>query len=233
MARWVGVCPGKLGVVAIGPYELTVQELVAVRAADRLGGSYVLLRDGEGRLLLHPLDRVSIGVGRSPENQLVVDWDAEVSRAHARLELAGGRWSVVDDGLSRNGTFVGEERVRSRRLLSPGDVVRVGRTAIVLRAPVDGLGETLTATDTASAVQLSPAERRVLEALCRPCLVDPSGPLAPASNPEIAEVLVLSIAGVKTHLRSLFDKFDIEDLPQNRKRAELARRAIALGIVRG
>lgn len=218
--------------MAIGPYELTVQELVAVRAADRQGGAYVLLRDGTGRLLITPLAGSAVGIGRAPDNELVVDWDAEVSRAHARLELAGGRWSVVDDGLSRNGTFVGETRVVGRRPLSPGDVVRVGRTALVLRAPVDGLGETLTATDTATAVQLSPAERRVLDALCAPCLDDPTSPRPPASNPEIAEVLVLSIAGVKTHLRSLFDKFGIEELPQNRKRAELARRAIALGIVR-
>lgn len=218
--------------MAIGPYELTVQELVAVRAADRLGGAYLVLRSGDGRLMLQPLSGPSVRIGRSPENELVLDWDAEVSRAHARLEHAGGRWSVVDDGLSRNGTFVGEERVVSRRLLHPGDVVRVGRTPLVLRGPVDQLGETLTSTDTASAIHLSPAERRVLEALCQPCLEDPSSPRPPASNPEIAEVLVLSVAGVKTHLRSLFDKFGIDDLPQNRKRAELARRAIALGIVR-
>lgn len=218
--------------MAIGPYELTVQELVAVRAADRLGGAHLVLRDGDGRLVVHPLGSSATRVGRAPDNDLIVDWDAEVSRAHARLELGGGRWSVVDDGLSRNGTYVGEERVTGRRVLSPGDVVRIGRTAMVLRAPVDGLGETLTATDTAAAVQLSPAERRVLEALCRPSLADPVSPRPPASNPEIAEELVLSVAGVKTHLRSLFDKFDIEDLPQNRKRAELARRAIALGIVR-
>lgn len=218
--------------MAIGPYELTVRELVAVRAADRLGGAYLLLRDGDGRLVLHPLDRPVVRLGRAPDNELVIDWDAEISRAHARLEQGGGRWSVVDDGLSRNGTYVGEARVLNRRLLSPGDVVRMGRTALVLRGPVDQLGETLTSTDTAAAIQLSPAERRVLEALCRPCLTNPSTPLPPASNPEIAEELVLSIAGVKTHLRSLFDKFDIEDLPQNRKRAELARRAIALGLVR-
>lgn len=218
--------------MAIGPYELTVQELVAVRAADRRGGAYVVLRSGDGRLLLHGLQQSAVRIGRAPGNDLVVDWDAEVSRAHARLELVGGRWSVVDDGLSRNGTYVGEERVVNRRLLVPGDVVRIGRTAIVLRAPVDALGETLTATDAAGAVQLSPAERRVLDALCRPCLDAGPAPRPPASNPEIAEELVLSVAGVKTHLRSLFDKFDVEGLPQNRKRAELARRAIALGIVR-
>jgi DNA-binding NarL/FixJ family response regulator len=36
---------------------------------------------------------------------------------------------------------------------------------------------------------------------------------------------------VKTHIRALFAKLDVEDLPQNRKRAELARRAIEAGLV--
>ena len=36
---------------------------------------------------------------------------------------------------------------------------------------------------------------------------------------------------VKTHLRTLFHKFHIEDLPQNQKRAKLVERAFALGIV--
>ncbi len=218
--------------MAIGPYELTGQEQGAVRAADGQGGAYLLLRDGTGRLVLHPLAGHAVRIGRAPDNELVIDWDAEVSRAHARLELGGGRWSVVDDGLSRNGTYVGETRIQGRKVLASGDIVRVGRTPLVLRAAVDPLGETLTAADRGDAVQLSPAERRVLEALCQPCLADPSSPRPPASNPEIAEALVLSVAGVKTHLRALFDKFGIEDLPQNRKRAELARRAITLGIVR-
>ena len=52
-----------------------------------------------------------------------------------------------------------------------------------------------------------------------------------ASNREIAAELVLTVAGVKTHLRALFDKLSISDLPQNRKRAELARRALAIGLV--
>jgi hypothetical protein len=36
---------------------------------------------------------------------------------------------------------------------------------------------------------------------------------------------------VKTHLRVLFHKFGIEDLPQNQKRARLAEIALELGLV--
>jgi hypothetical protein len=220
------------GGVGFGPYELTVRELVAVRAAERVGGPFVLLRDAEAALVLQPLEGEQLRIGRAPDNHLILDWDGEVSRAHARLERVGGRWAVVDDGLSRNGTYVGTERVHGRRVLSNGDVVRIGQTSLVARGIVDALGETITSADTASAIALSPAELRVLAALCAPCVRDPAGPIAPASNPEIAEELVLSVAGVKTHMRALFAKFDVEELPQNRKRAELARRAMALGLVR-
>ena len=82
----------------------------------------------------------------------------------------------------------------------------------------------------ASLVRLTAAERRVLVALCQPLLG--SGAVGPPySNREIGELLSLSPGGVKTHIRALFAKLEIEDLPQNRKRAELARRAIATGIV--
>jgi hypothetical protein len=39
------------------------------------------------------------------------------------------------------------------------------------------------------------------------------------------------VDAVKTHLRTLFAKFGIEALPQNQKRVELVRRALASGLV--
>lgn len=216
--------------MAVGPYELTVRELVALRSVDRLGTPHLLLRDGGGELVLHALTGPAVRIGRAPESDVVVDWDPEVSRAHARFEDVGGRWSVVDDGLSRNGTWIGADRVTGRRLLTGGEVVRVGQTALVFRAPRDGASETIQSVDRATAVQLTPAEQRVLAALCRPCLADPGAPVSPATNQEIADALVLSIPGVKTHMRALFAKFDVDALPQNRKRSELARRAITTGL---
>ena len=41
----------------------------------------------------------------------------------------------------------------------------------------------------------------------------------------------MSVDTVKSHLQVLFDRFGIGELPQNRKRAELARRAIECGAV--
>jgi hypothetical protein len=77
---------------------------------------------------------------------------------------------------------------------------------------------------------LSSTQRLILTALCRPYKQDT--PYAtPASNLQIAAEVFLSVDAVKTHLRTLFQKFHIEDLPQNQKRTKLVERAFALGIV--
>lgn len=55
----------------------------------------------------------------------------------------------------------------------------------------------------------------------------------PATNQEIAEQVFLSVDAVKAHLRTLYRKFAIEDLPHNRKRARLVELAIAAGYVGG
>ena len=71
----------------------------------------------------------------------------------------------------------------------------------------------------------------MLVALCRP-LLDPRGEAATAqSNGEIAAELTISVEAVRSHMKQLFRLFEVPDLPQNRKRAELARRAIASGVV--
>ena len=78
--------------------------------------------------------------------------------------------------------------------------------------------------------QLTPAQKRVLEALCRPYKETEFA--TPATNQAIAEELFLSVDAVKAHLRALFTAFAIEDLPQNQKRSVLAMRAMQLGLVR-
>ena len=59
---------------------------------------------------------------------------------------------------------------------------------------------------------------------------DPYAP--PAANRDLAEALCLSEARVKARLGSLFVRFEVGGLPQNRKRAELAARAVRMGVVR-
>jgi len=70
----------------------------------------------------------------------------------------------------------------------------------------------------------------VLIALCRP-YQDERAYATPSTNQQIADELVLSLDAVKTHLRILFHKVGIDDLPQNRKRARLVEMALGHGLV--
>jgi pSer/pThr/pTyr-binding forkhead associated (FHA) protein len=194
--------------------------------AERRGTAFVLYRDGDGRqriVVLGPELR-ALSIGRGAASEIPLTWDAEVSRAHALLERVGDAWTVVDDGLSRNGTYVDGERIRGRRRLQDGDVLAVGSTVL---SYLDPSGRAVLATEPTRAAArplLSPAQQRVLDALCRPCLASPVA--APASTREIAEELTIGTETVKTHLHALYELFGIGDVPQYRKRAELVRRAL-------
>jgi predicted component of type VI protein secretion system len=212
-------------------HSLSPSERAALANAEREGAAFLAYRDGFGDLRLVPLEPFArLTIGRTADNDVVIEGDPQVSRVHAVVERIGGGWALQDDGLSRNGSFVNGSRAQGLRRLADDDVLRVGETSILFRCPAPAADESTVATSTASAAGVTDAERKVLVALCRP-LLDPATAAAPASNREIAGELVLSLSGVKSHLRSLSAKLAVADLPQNRKRAELARRAIETGLV--
>jgi pSer/pThr/pTyr-binding forkhead associated (FHA) protein len=200
--------------------------------AERAQEPFLIYRDGDGHQVIHMLSSGAprITVGRRPDNEIALTWDGEVSRVHAELERVGGEWVVVDDGMSRNGTFVNGERTPARRRLHNGDRVVVGETAILYRAPDDGAWRSTVSVPTGHAgIPVTPAQRAVLVGLCRPLKL--SAYAAPASNREIAEGLHLSVDAVKAHLRVLFDRFGLDELPQNQKRARLAALALVEKLV--
>jgi len=202
---------------------------MAVVELQRRGVPFLVASDSADRqriYVLEPHDGV-LWIGRGAACDISVDWDASTSRCHAELRRLPECWAIIDDGLSRNGTYVDGARICGRRRLRDGDVVRVGSCELTFRPAGGSADGTLPAESLAAAPALTPMQRRVLTALCRP-LHAAEGPTSPASNAEIAAELVLSIATVKTHIRALFAAFGVEDLPHNRKRmrlAELARRA--------
>jgi pSer/pThr/pTyr-binding forkhead associated (FHA) protein len=170
-------------------------------------------------------------VGRGEAASLRLDWDEEVSALHAQIEVVGGECTLLDDGLSRNGSFVGAERVHGRRRLRDGDVLRFGRTMVLYRRPGGEAPEaTVVASEVPAAATISPGQRRVLIALCRP-FKDGSAFATPPTNQEIADELHLSVDAVKTHMRALFQKLEVEGLPQNQKRVAVAERALQSGAV--
>ncbi|WP_227999368.1 FHA domain-containing protein [Nocardia australiensis] len=177
-------------------------------------------------------DQQRVTIGRSSQADLALRWDAEVSRLHAAIEYLGTQWTIVDDGLSRNGTFVNGERLVGRRRLMAGDRIRVG-TSLVSFHDFGRVVDDATRTSAAAIPtlrSLTETQRAVLIALCRP-YKNGAGFATPASNQQIADELFLSVDAIKTHLRALFAKFGVESLPQNRKRVRLAGLAMQSGLI--
>jgi FHA domain-containing protein len=211
-------------------HRSTPAELKERLEAERRGLPFLLFFDGAGQQVLHELAGEPVTVGRGADCDVGLAWDREVSRLHAQLERVGGQWVLVDDGLSRNGSFVNGERVVGRRRLRDGDRLCFGDTPVVYRAgAAAGGSSTIGVSAGPSAVQLTPTQRQILVALCRP--VRDSAFATPATNRDIAEELSLSVDAVKAHLRVLFERFGLDDLPQNEKRARLAATALLQGVV--
>jgi hypothetical protein len=205
-------------------------ELKARIEAERGGLPFIVFRDAKGDQQIMQLTDSELTVGRREENDVALSWDIEVSRLHAELHRVKGDWTIADDGLSRNGTFLNGERIRGRHRLRDGDRLCFGETVVVYRSPAESESQsTLAVSGSKPEVQLSETQRKVLAALCRP--VSDSAFATPATNRAIADQLFLSIDAVKAHLRVLFERFGLEDLPQNQKRASLAATVLLHGII--
>jgi pSer/pThr/pTyr-binding forkhead associated (FHA) protein len=207
-------------------------QLKEIIAAERTGSPFLVWRTdgGEQRLLLLELDRWRVTIGRDPGADVSLTWDREVSRAHALLERIGQGWTLVDDGLSRHGSYVNGVGVPGRRRLVDRDRLVFGSTEILYRETADtGPDPTASVVISMSKLELSPMQRKVAIALCRP--VRDSDGAIPATNRQIADEVYLSVDAVKAHLRVLFERYGLSDLPQNEKRARLALTLLASGAL--
>jgi pSer/pThr/pTyr-binding forkhead associated (FHA) protein len=200
--------------------------------AESSGRPFLLFKDGDGRqqLFVFASGSSSASVGRRPSSDLVLDWDDQVSRLHARFERAEDAWVLVDEGLSSNGTFVNHERLNGRRRLNDGDTLRFGRTTVTFRSPEPEPSSAAGAANAPTAVALSTTQRRVLVALCRPCQTG-SGHATPATDQQVAEELFLSVNEVTAHLRVLYAKLEIEGPSEAAMRAGLVNRAFSAGLL--
>ena len=199
-----------------------------------MGVAFLVYRDADGKQCIASPDgdeQERITIGRDPHADVSLGSDGEVSGIHAEVERTGSAWAIVDDGLSRNGTYLNGERVHGRRRLRDGDMLRVGKTIIAFRCPgINHTDTTMPSGTQVTVASLSETQRRVLNALCRP-FKDAAGFATPATNQQIATEMYLSIDAVKTHMRVLFRKFGVEELPQNQKRARLVELAFQSGLI--
>jgi FHA domain len=210
------------------------RELKALIEAERTGLPFVQWRDaaGEQHILMLPGDRPRLRIGRREGSDVPLAWDQEVSREHALLEPLGEDWTLVDDGLSRNGSYVNGSQIHGRHRLHDGDRLTFGNTRVTYRQPTaeKGSESTARAAEAPSTIPFSETQRKVLIALCRPRFESSSA--IPATNPQVASEVFLSVDAVKGHLRVLFDRFGLGELPQNEKRSRLVEIVLSSGILR-
>jgi pSer/pThr/pTyr-binding forkhead associated (FHA) protein len=99
----------------------------AASSVERLApGRYLAVEDGE-QLVMVPLDKPVMRLGRSPTADLHLD-DASVSRRHALLITEHDGIHLVDDR-SLNGVEVNGERI-TRTALRDGDKIAIGRVRL-------------------------------------------------------------------------------------------------------
>jgi pSer/pThr/pTyr-binding forkhead associated (FHA) protein len=208
----------------------------------------VIYRDADGEPVLHALRASPVTIGRSSSADICLSWDARVSRMHARLELVGDDpatdWTVVDDGSSRNGSYVNGERIQGRAHLREGDGLSLGRTLLVFRVAAGAAddagphpaaqstqgGMTMFGLPSVTRASLSDSQYRVLLALAGPA-GDAGAPLQAATDEEIAGRLFLNIETVRAHLQLLFERFGVAELPPEERRTGLVERARAQGLL--
>jgi DNA-binding winged helix-turn-helix (wHTH) protein len=97
-------------------------------AASGRGRRRAVVLWGERKFLLAEGENV---LGRDDDLAVTVDWPG-VSRHHARIVLRGGT-ATLEDLQSKNGTFVGDDRLTGPRALSDGETFRLGRLLLLFR----------------------------------------------------------------------------------------------------
>jgi hypothetical protein len=217
----------------LGPHAASPAELRERLAAERRGVPFLVYRDGDDRQVVVELApvRPRLTIGRGGGSDIALAWDREVSRLHAEFTRLGGEWTISDDGLSQNGTYVNELRLSGRRRLLDGDLVRVGRTSMTFRAPPMGTGVlTLLPGELSAATALSEQQHQVLRELCRPLARDATA--APASDAAIADALGIPLEVAANEVLGLLAAFGLDDLPdQGEARTEAAQAALSSGLV--
>ncbi|HEX7678867.1 MAG TPA: FHA domain-containing protein, partial [Thermoanaerobaculia bacterium] len=153
---------------------------------------YLKLLD-KGAQKSHRVDSADAVVGRDPACPIFVEGDAAktVSGRHARFFLDDGTWYIEDSG-SRNGTFVGGQRLDpgTRRALTNGDVIGLGLTGTQLVVQ-EAVGRAFAATMLESAPAVPPplAGGTIPMRRSEAIRAGIHEPVAPQTNEEVRVVL--------------------------------------------
>src|SRR5664280_2676974 len=141
-----------------------------VGAAPEHDEAYLARRNpaGQEQRWSLPPEGGPVTIGRATSADICLSQDGQVSRVHAVLDRVAGLWTIVDDGLSRNGTFLNGRRLAHRATLRDRDKIRIGRTVLTFCALPQTTSPPTVAGMRPAVTRLTDAQRSVLVALCRP-----------------------------------------------------------------
>jgi transcriptional regulator with AAA-type ATPase domain len=143
-----------------GLTETQKSDLFAEQAAAvPVPGVAITFANHRARSRLFRWEGVALELGRA-ELAEAEGLDAAISRQHVRLTFEGGSWVVEDLG-SRNGSFVGGERLSGRRQVAANCPVRVG--GALLLPLTDAVGFEHFGVGVQAGLVSGPALRRTLE----------------------------------------------------------------------
>jgi hypothetical protein len=98
----------------------------------------LVVRQGPQAGMSFPITGNQLIIGREEGMDIVLQ-DPESSRRHTRISWQGTHFIIEDLG-STNGTFVNGVQITSPKILSPGDSIGIGQTALVFQGAEGPMG---------------------------------------------------------------------------------------------
>jgi tetratricopeptide (TPR) repeat protein len=230
----LGVDPGP----ELRELERTILAQLELGGMERRARPFVLFHDSDGAQHIVDLDAAHspLRIGRRSTNDLSLPWDQGVSRVHAHLERSGDGWELVDEGRSRNGSYVNGERVTGRRVLHDADVIRLGNTVLLYRAPTSEIGarrqETGVTADLSiwAASQIEQSDLAVLRSFAR-AVAQADQQAAGQAEWRAAEDLDRTPEDIEAALRLLYLRFGLAQVAEHERPGLLLERARVLGVL--
>ena len=207
-----------------------------MRAAQTQCNAFLLYDrpGGLGTISVSPVDRPgAVYIGRADGNDVTTDWEHSVSGTHAKIEREATVW-FIENLNSKNGTFVGGERIRR-----PAQIARREMSSRLRMRDLARRGSSSTASRRSSARRhavacnpptLRPSQLKLLSALCV-CQLYGEG-LEPATDQQMARVLVGSPYSMRSALTPMYVTCGLQDVPYRSRRRRLMEFALAHGLAR-
>ena len=108
------------------------QRVTRARTEDvPTGPRRLIVTEGRSQGAAYRLDPNLLSIGRAADSTVLIDDDYASTRHAHVLRDDQDRW-IVEDLHSTNGTYVNGQRIEAPTIITPDDVVRIGRTQLRL-----------------------------------------------------------------------------------------------------